>query len=236
MAAGSDAARNVSHLVLLDNNFNSMPKVVYEGRRVINNVQSSASLFLMKTLFTALMAIITLCLPYMSAYPYKLSNMIMFEIFITGIPSFLLSFQPNDSLVEGRFISYVIKKSVPSALLMIFSVLIVEIFRMTVGTFDGQVYDTMGIYALTFAGVINLFVTCYPLNKFRSIVFFSHVFIILVITTLALSGVLTSLLSLTVMLPIAKYWHHLLIVLCIVLLDIPISWLLQKLFNKIGAK
>lgn len=236
VAAGSDAARNVSHLVLLDNNFNSMPKVVYEGRRVINNVQSSASLFLMKTLFTALMAIITLCLPYMSTYPYRLSNMIMFEIFITGIPSFLLSFQPNDSLVEGRFISYVIKKSVPSALLMIFSVLIVEIFRMTVGIFPGEIYDTMGIYALTFAGVINLFTTCYPLNKFRAIVFFSHVLIILVITILALSGILTSMLSLTVMLPLSKYWHHLLIVLGIVILDIPVSWLLQKAFNKINLK
>ena len=61
VASGSDAARNVSHLVLMDNNFNSMPMVVYEGRRVINNVQSSASLFLMKTLFTMMMAIITLC-------------------------------------------------------------------------------------------------------------------------------------------------------------------------------
>jgi len=236
VAAGSDAARNVSHLVLLDNNFNSMPKVVYEGRRVINNVQSSASLFLMKTLFTMLMAIITLCLPYMNAYPYRLSNMIMFEIFITGIPSFFLSFQPNDSLVEGRFISYVIKKSVPSALLMILSVIIVEIFRITVGCFPGEIYDTMGIYALTFAGVINLFTTCYPLNKFRATIFFSHVIIILVITILSLSGILNSLLSLSVMLPLSTYWHHLLIVLSIVLLDIPLSWLLQKAFSKFELK
>ena len=236
VAAGSDAARNVSHLVLLDNNFNSMPKVVYEGRRVINNVQSSASLFLMKTLFTMLMAIITLCLPYMNAYPYRLSNMIMFEIFITGIPSFFLSFQPNDSLVEGRFISYVIKKSVPSALLMILSVIIVEIFRITVGCFPGEIYDTMGIYALTFAGVINLFTTCYPLNKFRATIFFSHVIIILVITILSLSGILNSLRSLSVMLPLSTYWHHLLIVLSIVLLDIPLSWLLQKAFSKFELK
>ncbi len=92
VAAGSDAARNVSHLVLLDNNFNSMPKVVFEGRRVINNVQSSSSLFLMKTLFTMLWGIITLCLPYMETYPYKLSNMIMFEIFIIHRYLFLRAF------------------------------------------------------------------------------------------------------------------------------------------------
>ena len=79
VAAGSDAAKNVSHLVLLDNNFNSMPKVVHEGRRVINNVQNSASLFFMKTLFTMLMGIITLCLPYMATYPFLPSQMIILE-------------------------------------------------------------------------------------------------------------------------------------------------------------
>jgi len=235
VAAGSDAARNVSHLVLMDNNFNSMPKVVYEGRRVINNVQSSASLFLMKTLFTMIMAIITLCLPYMNAYPYRLSNMIMFEVFITGIPSFFLSFQPNDSIVEGRFISYVIKKSLPSALLMIFSVLVIEICRMALNLFPAElmIYETMGIYALTFAGAINLFMTCKPLNKYRSFVFFGNLFIILIITILSLLGITSDMLSLSVMLPLSTYWHHLLIILAVIMIDVPIAILLQKLFDKI---
>lgn len=234
VAAGSDAARNVSHLVLLDNNFNSLPKVVYEGRRVINNVQSSASLFLMKTIFTMLMAVIALCLPYMQAYPYKLSNMIMFEVFIIGIPSFFLSFQPNDSKVEGRFINYVIKKSLPSAVLMIVSVLIIEIFRMTVGSFPSEVYDTMGVYVLTFAGVINLFITCAPLNKFRSFVFFSSLLVIVLITALSLGGRFESLLSLTAMLPLSIYWHHVLIVVSVTLIDVPIAILLHKLCNKLN--
>ncbi|MBQ8427046.1 MAG: HAD-IC family P-type ATPase, partial [Clostridia bacterium] len=82
VASGSDSARNVSHLVLMDNNFNSMPNVVYEGRRVINNVQCSASLFLMKTIFTMLMGIITLCLPYMKTYPFVASQMIILEVFV----------------------------------------------------------------------------------------------------------------------------------------------------------
>ncbi|MBO5068677.1 MAG: HAD-IC family P-type ATPase [Clostridia bacterium] len=234
VAAGSDAARNVSHLVLLDNNFNSLPKVVYEGRRVINNVQSSASLFLMKTIFTMLMAVIALCLPYMQAYPYKLSNMIMFEVFIIGIPSFFLSFQPNDSKVEGRFINYVIKKSLPSAVLMIVSVLIIEIFRMTVGSFPSEVYDTMGVYVLTFAGVINLFITCAPLNKFRSFVFFSSLLVIVLITALSLGGRFESLLSLTAMLPLSIYWHHVLIVVVVTLIDVPIAILLHKLCDKLN--
>ena len=234
VAAGSEAARNVSHLVLLDNNFNSMPKVVYEGRRVINNVQSSASLFLMKTLFTMLMAIFAFCLPYMNAYPYKLSNMIMFEMFIIGIPSFFLSFQPNDSRVDGHFISYVIKKSVPSALLMIFSVVIIEVCRMTLNVFSSEVYNTMGVYVITYAGVINLFITCYPINKFRSFIFFSSLAIILIITGIALSGTLESIFSLTALTPIATYWHHILIVICVILIDLPIALILQKLFNKVS--
>ena len=125
VASGSEAARNVSHLILTDNNFNSLPKVVYEGRRVINNVQSSASLFLMKTLFTMLVGIITLCLPYMHTYPFVASQMNPLEFFVIGLPAFFLSLQPNDSRVEGRFISHVIKKSVPSALLMVISCVLV---------------------------------------------------------------------------------------------------------------
>ncbi len=234
VAAGSEAARNVSHLVLLDNNFNSMPKVVYEGRRVINNVQSSASLFLMKTLFTMLMGVIALCLPYMEAYPYKLSNMIMFEIFIIGIPSFFLSFQPNDSRVDGHFISYVIKKSLPSAVLMILSVLIIEIFRMTLGTFSDEVYNTMGIYVLTYAGVINLFITCKPLNKYRSVVFFTNLIIILLITAVSLIGGFENVLSLISMMPLSTYWHHLLIVLGVIIIDIPLAFIFQKIFDKIN--
>lgn len=236
VASGSEAARNMSHLVLLDNNFNSMPQIVYEGRRVINNVQSSASLFLMKTLFTMLMGIFALCLPYMDAYPYKLSNMIMFEIFIIGIPSFFLSFQPNDSRVEGRFISYVIKKSVPSAILMILSVVIVEIFRMALGV-DGhnEVYNTMGIYVLTFAGVINLLITCKPLNKFRSFVFFSNLLIILVITGIALFGTLESMLSLVSLMPVSSYWFNYIIILGITIIDIPLAFLFQKIFDKLDV-
>ncbi len=233
VASGSDAARNVSHLVLLDNNFNSMPKVVFEGRRVINNVQSSSSLFLMKTLFTMLWGIITLCLPYMETYPYKLSNMIMFEIFIIGIPTFFLSFQPNDARVDGHFISYVIKKSLPSALLMILSVFIVELFRMQNPALNKEIYDSMGIYVLTFAGAINLFIACKPLNKFRSFTFFSNFFFVVLITVLAMTTDLGSYISLVKLVPISKHYVHITIVALIVLADIPLAYLFQRLFKNL---
>jgi len=237
VASGSEAARNVSHLVLLDNNFNSMPKVVYEGRRVINNVQSSASLFLMKTLFTMLWGIITLCLPYMQTYPYKLSNMIMFEMFIIGFPSFFLSLQPNDSRVEGRFISYVIKKSLPSALLMVVSVFVVELFRManiSSPEYVKEIFDTMGIYVLTFAGLINLYLTCKPLNKYRSFVFFSSLIVVSLITITSFTGILENLISLVSLLPLSKYYSNIIMVILIILADIPIAFLLQKIFDKLN--
>jgi len=233
VASGSDAARNVSHLVLLDDNFNSMPKVVYEGRRVINNVQSSASLFLMKTLFTMLWAIITLCLPYMDTYPYTLSNMIMFEVFIIGLPAFFLSFQPNDSRVNGHFISYIIKKSLPSAILMVISVFIVELFRMPNPSLNKEIFDTMGIYVLTYAGVINLFIACRPLNKYRSIIFFSNLLVIIIITVLAMTTNLGSYITLAKLLPLSKYYLDLIIIALIVLADIPLAFILQKLFKKV---
>ena len=236
VAEGSDAARNVAHLVLLDNNFNSMPKIVFEGRRVINNVQSSASLFLMKTLFTMLWGIITLCLPYMQTYPYKLSNMIMFEVFIIGLPAFFLSFQPNDSRVDGHFISYVIKKSLPSALLMVLSVFVIELFRMQNPALNKEIYDSMGIYVLTFAGLINLFIACKPLNKYRSLVFFSNMFFVLLITVLAMTTDLGSYISLVKLLPLSKHYIFLTIITLVVLADIPLSILFQRLFKNLEMK
>ena len=232
VAAGSDAARNVSHLVLTDNNFNSMPKVVYEGRRVINNVQNSASLFLMKTLFTMLMGIVTLCLPYMSTYPFKASQMIILEVFVIGLPATFLSFQPNDSRVEGRFISYVIRKSLPGAILMTISVIIVEIFKISLNMFDTEVYTTMQVFTIFFSGLINLYHACKPLNFFRSILFFTNLFIVSTIVIISIISGLTFL-NFTVMSPLSMYWHHLLIVASIILLDIPLSLLFRSFFDKI---
>ena len=235
VAAGSDAARNVSHLVLLDNNFNSMPKVVYEGRRVINNVQSSASLFLMKTFFTMLMAFISLCLPYMHTYPFVASQMNPLEFIVIGLPAFFLSLQPNDSRVEGRFISYVIRKSLPSALLMIFGVIVVEIIKKSLGMFDDSIYTNMQVYLILCAGLINLLFVCRPFTKFRTVLF-------TIVSATVLTVVVSSIFNLIPfindfflykpMIPVSTYWHHLLIILTILLIDVPIAIGLQKLFDK----
>ncbi len=231
VAAGSEAARNISHLVLMDNNFNSMPKVVYEGRRVINNIQSSASLYLMKTLFTMIFAIIVLCNPNMDTYPFNLSHMILLEVFVIGLPSFFLSLQANDSRVEGNFIGHVLSKSLPSALLMVFSVSVTMLAgnALTFMGIDEKIYTTMSIVSLTFAGIISLYYICKPLNTYRAVLFFSNFVVILAVIVLSLILGLESMFSLSKMLPIKEYWHHLLIIVTVVLIDIFLFNLLEKI-------
>ena len=232
VASGSDAARNLAHLVLLDNNFSSMPKVVYEGRRVINNVQSSASLYLMKTLFTMILAFATFLLPYMEVYPFELSQMNLLEIFVIGVPSFFLSMQPNDSKLEGNFINQVLKKSLPSALLMVISVAIIEIFYKTLGTMPIEVYRTMQIFALTFAGLISLYMISKPLNKYRFTLFIATLIVLLGVLLITIFKGLPAL-NFVILSPIKEYWHHLLLLFMVILVDVPLLVLFERICKKI---
>jgi len=232
VASGSDAARNIAHIVLLDNNFNSMPNVVFEGRRVINNIQSSASLYLMKTFFTMIIALITLCLPFIEKYPFELKQMNLLEIIIIGIPSFFLSLQPNKARVQGRFLRYVIRKSLPCALLMLISVGIVELCKFIFGGFDDNLYQTLSVYALTFSGLINLILICYPFNKFRIVLFSSCAAIILAVFAVTVFFGLP-MFGFVKISSLAEYYVPILMLLGIVVLNFPIAYLLQKLFNKI---
>lgn len=121
MADGSEVARNISNLVLLDSNFTSLPSVVKEGRQVVNNVQNASVLFLMKTLFTLVMCTLTIMM--IVPYPCVPRQLFLLELFVIGIPSFILTFQPNTDLIKGDFIPQVLKKSIPLAftLLHLFS-------------------------------------------------------------------------------------------------------------------
>lgn len=172
VASGSDAARNVSHLVLMDNNFNSMPKVVAEGRRVINNIKNSSSLYLMKTLFTAILA--TICILMSRPYLFMPSNMLLLETFIIAVPSFFLSLQPNKERVQGKFISHVMCGAISGALVMIISVMSIYVtyhinhYIFNLNTFD-LFYKPMCILALTFSGFVMVFKICQPFNAYRAV-------------------------------------------------------------------
>ncbi|MDD6302882.1 MAG: HAD-IC family P-type ATPase [Bacillales bacterium] len=167
MASGSEAARNVSSLVLVDSNFACLPKVVEEGRRVINNITEVASLFLMKTIFAF---IVTLS----SLYPFQPSNLLILEIFCSGIPSFLLALQPNNRKIKGGFLKNVLVKAVPGGLTYAIGVIVLVILCNN-GIFNASPDNAATIAAtyITLMAVITLLFHCLPLNKFRIMVFVS---------------------------------------------------------------
>lgn len=172
VASGSEAARNVSHLVLMDNNFNSLPKVVAEGRRVINNIKNSSSLYLMKTLFTAILAII--CIAMSRPYLFMPSNMLLLEIAIIAVPSFFLSLQPNRERVQGKFITYVLSGAAAGAVTMIICVMSMyatyHINHYIYGLHDfDDYYKAMCILALTFSGFVMVYRICKPFNVYRAV-------------------------------------------------------------------
>lgn len=179
VASGSEAARNVSNLVLQDNNFASMPKIVNEGRRVINNIKNSASLYIMKTLLTLILAVI--CISTGSKYFFTTNNMILYEVLISAVPSFVLSLQPNNSRVKGKFIPFVISRALPGAITMALGIVTLDIINHSslAYIFDfakasGEtisLYEPMLILSLTFTGLVMLLRICQPLNLIRTVLF-----------------------------------------------------------------
>ena len=119
MASGSEAARNVSHLVLMDSNFASLPKVVSEGRRVINNIQRVSTLFLTKTIFSTLLLFLVIALPFMSSYPLDPGQLYMIDFLVVGIPSFFLALEVNRNRIQGSFIKNVLRTALPGALVIV---------------------------------------------------------------------------------------------------------------------
>ena len=179
VASGSEAARNVSNLVLQDNNFASMPKIVNEGRRVINNIKNSASLYIMKTLLTLILAVI--CIFTGSKYFFTTNNMILYEVLISAVPSFVLSLQPNNSRVKGKFIPFVISRALPGAITMALGIVTLDIINQSslAYIFDfakasGEtisLYEPMLILSLSFTGLVMLLRICQPLNLIRTVLF-----------------------------------------------------------------
>ena len=114
MASGSDAASNVAQLVLLDSDFARMPSVVAEGRRVVNNIERTASLYIVKNIFSMLLAIFSVIL--MLDYPLEPSQVSLISMFTIGIPSFILALEPNKNPIRGRFLTNVLVKALPAGI------------------------------------------------------------------------------------------------------------------------
>lgn len=171
MADGSEVARNISNLVLLNSNFTSLPTVVEEGRRVINNVQKSSTLFLMKTILTILLTLFVLTIGV--KYPFKPTQMFITELFIIGIPSFFLALLPNKDLIRGNFVPYVLKKGLPYGIILLLNIATVLILGK-LNLISASEVSTLATIMLTSAAFLNLISLCYPFTVSKTfIVFFS---------------------------------------------------------------
>lgn len=174
MASGNEAVRSVSHMVLLNSDFSSMPDTVVEGRKVINNVQKSSSLFFMKTLFTLIFSIVVLVLR--QPYPFTTSNTLLFEWFVIGIPSFFLAFLPNDKPIEGKFIYNLIKNALPGAITLVLDIGAIYLFNYIVtGSISSNMplVSSMATMTLVFTGLAMLYRLCKPFNGFTVTIFVS---------------------------------------------------------------
>ncbi len=180
MASGSDAARTVSDLVLLDSNFASMPVVVREGRRSINNLQRSATLFLSKTIYSVFMALIFVFLSM--PYPFQPIHLTLISTLTIGIPSFLLALEPNKARVKGNFLVGVIEKSLPAGLSTVFNIVFLLIFRNSMGLTNEQ-FSTLCVIATTITAIILMIRVCFPFSIMRSalVIFLSACFVIALI-------------------------------------------------------
>lgn len=161
----SDAAKSVSQIILLDSDFSNMPKVVNEGRRTINNVERSASLLLIKTIFTSILVII--CLFMKSEYFYLPIHLSLITACTISIPSFILALEPNNEKVKGNFMLNVIKKSIPPALTVVFNVVLITLFKKEFNI-DPSLATTLIVIMTATTGFIFLFKLCKPFNVLRA--------------------------------------------------------------------
>ena len=165
MASGSDAARNVAQLVLVNNDFASMPQVVAEGRRSINNLQRSASLFLVKTLLSITSALLFIILPWQ--YPFVPIQMTLISAFTIGIPSFVLALEPNHNLVRGHFLSNCIVHAIPGAICGVVTIVLVNWIGYTaLGLNYGQI-STLCVLLVAIIGVLLVIRLSIPFTPLR---------------------------------------------------------------------
>lgn len=184
MASGASAAKNVAHLICTKSDFSSLPDVVAQGRRVVNNLQRSCSLFLSKTIFAFLVstAFLISVMAGGAQYPFHTSHMLVWEILGIGIPSFFLALQPNaEKIKKGSMLGAILTRAIPCGLAEATCVAIPFIFRASTPEYIS--YNPEELYMVTISMCIIAFSTicfwsllrsCWPLNKYRALVFGCH--------------------------------------------------------------
>ncbi len=166
MANGSDAAKNVSQFVLLDSKIDNLPLILKEGRRSINNIERSSALLLSKTIFTILLILV--CVYLSTEYFFIPIHLTLITMFTIGIPSFILALESNNELVKGKFLQKIFLKSLPSALTVVFNVVIIALFEKQFNL-DSDLCNTLTVFLTATTGFIFLNNICKPYNLLRGV-------------------------------------------------------------------
>lgn len=181
MNDGSDAARNVAELVLLDSDFSSMPKIVSEGRRTINNIARSATLFLSKTIYAFLLAILFLFINL--KYPFMPIQLSLISTVTIGIPAFILALEPNQERVSGNFLKRVISRALPSGITTVLTIIMVVIMT-NIFHLSSEQASTLAVILTAYVGLQLVYRISQPFNRLRKFLF---VFLIVLFTILTLA-------------------------------------------------
>lgn len=165
---GSDAARQISRLVLMNSDFGVLPDVMKEGRRVVNNVTRTAGIFFVKTIYSILLSII--CILGNLAFPLVPIQITLIDLAIEGFPSFVMSLQPDDKKVPNHFLKEVMSRALPNALSIVICFLIIHLFAPVFGMTNGQEAVLQYLIVGT-VGVAAVFKACLPFDLVRTFVF-----------------------------------------------------------------
>lgn len=223
MASGSDATRQISQLVLLDSNFANLTRVLMEGRRVINNISRAASLFLVKTLFSFVLAIVVILAN--EAYPFVPIQLTLISALMIGAPSFFLALESNRSRVSDQFITRVMRRALPGGMTIAFNIVAIISIADKLELSQLEI-SSMACLVTGLTAMIVLFGVCQPFNRMRSLLF----------TVMAGAFALAVLLlpNFFHLVPILPLDMNLWIVLLpMLLLVYPEIWLLRRLIQRI---
>ena len=186
LAGGSDAARQVAHLILMNDSFSSLPKVVAEGRRVVNNIQNTTSMFFMKTVYVIILNIMLIVMHFAfnqtMASPLTSLQVTLMDGVVVGIPSALLALQPNERIIKGNFLGNVLKHCFPAALTFIIStasLYALQEFQPTLIPSNEQL-STLVTISYTFGGLVAVYYVCKPFNTWKVAMYLALWLIVLV--------------------------------------------------------
>lgn len=181
VTAGSRAARDIANLVLLNNEFGSLPDIVGQGRRVINNLQRTCSLFLTKTIFSISLNIFFLLFGLFSRnsmagpilWPFSTNHFYVWELITIGTSSFFLALEPNNERLKGHFLLNIFKKALPSGIIMGCGIVFMFLYSFFTKDLNGNNFNDLvevSVYYISIASMFVLIQTCYKFNKYRLLV------------------------------------------------------------------